>query len=141
MGFSFRQLSPANLILTPLKQHLGCCVIAPLIVKFLGGAALAATLARNTYIELLFLFVLLPPVVWAILKLEDKWRARHERKHATHGEQCDTHCHAEPPDFKKRYWVNLAIAFLIALVLHLTVHHHNRAAAPAITAESNLVSR
>jgi hypothetical protein len=119
-----KTLSPANLILTPIKQHLGCCVIAPLIVKLLGGVALAKTITDNSIAEFIFLLILLPPVVYGILKLEDAWRQRHEKSHKSHGEHCDSHCHPAQNNFHKRFLINLAVACLLALVLHLVFHNH-----------------
>ena len=121
-------LSPLNLILTPLKQHLGCCVVAPVLLKLAGATALAKVIVDNAMAELIFLLVVLPPVVYGILKLEDFWRARHEKKHAEHNDPCDTshcaHTALKPADFRKRFIVNLVVAFALAFALHLAFHDH-----------------
>src|SRR5689334_19191888 len=99
-------ISPLNLILTPVKQHLGCCVVAPLLLKLAGATALAQTIVRNEQAEFLFLLCVMPPAVFGILKLEDFWRARHEQKHAAHHDPCDTHCAHKRTSFMKRFWIN-----------------------------------
>lgn len=121
---NLRPLSPLNLILTPLKQHLGCCVIAPLLIKLAGATVMAETLVKNSWAEFLFLLCALPVSVWAILKLEDNWRTRHERRHTAHHDACAAHCHPARRDFARRYAVNLGVAVLLAAALHLFFHHH-----------------
>ena len=119
-------LSPLNLILTPVKQHIGCCVVAPLLLKLAGLSALAQTIVKSETAEFLFLAAVMPPVVYGILKLEDFWRARHEKSHADHNDPCTTHCaHKKAASFLKRFIVNLLVAFALALVLHLAFHRHH----------------
>lgn len=125
MRLNFRNISPVNLILTPIKQHIGCCVVAPLMIKLAGASVLAEMIVKNERAEFIFLLLVLPPVVWAVVKGEDAWRAHHEKKHLEHGEHCDDHCHVERGNFKKRYALNLAIAFTVAFLFHHFFHHHH----------------
>jgi hypothetical protein len=121
---NFRNISPVNIIMTPIKQHLGCCVVAPLLLKLAGASVLAGLIVKNETAEFIFLALVLPPAVWGILKLEDYWRTRHEKNHDAHHDHCDTHC-KPASSFKKRYALNLVIAFSMAFVLHLLFHHHH----------------
>jgi hypothetical protein len=127
-------ISPLNLILTPLKQHIGCCVVAPLLLKLLGATALAGTIVANETAEAVFLLLAIPAAVYGILKLEDFWRARHEKSHAMHQDPCDAaHCAHRKRDFRNRYIVNLVVAFALALVMHFAFHdhhHHDREPLP-----------
>lgn len=119
-----KNLSPTTLILTPFKQHLGCCVVVPLLLKFLGGVALVQAFIRDPAVELIILGLILPVAVWLILKGEDTWRARHSKKHDAAHDPCDHHCMPAKSDFWKRYALNLSIAFAVAIALHLLFHHH-----------------
>lgn len=119
-----KHLSPTALLLTPLKQHFGCCVAVPLLLKLLGGVALVQAFIRDPRIELVVLALFLPFAVWLILKGEDYWRDRHARKHAAAHDPCDHHCVPDKAAFRKRYALNLAIAFAMAVFLHLIFHHH-----------------
>lgn len=125
-----KNVSPTALILTPVKQHIGCCVVVPMLLKLLGGVALVQAFIRDPHIELLVLAIALPPAVYVILRLEDAWRARHTRRHTAAHDPCDDHCAAHITDgkrapFARRYAVNLLIAAAMALTLHLGFHHHH----------------
>lgn len=120
-----KTLSPTALVLTPLKQHLGCCVVVPALLKLLGGVALVQAFIRDPRIELLVLALALPPAVYAILKAEDAWRAHHARKHAAKHDPCDHHCAHHDVPFRRRFLINLIIAGGMAVLLHVLFHHHN----------------
>jgi len=120
-----KHISPANLILAPLKQHLGCCVIVPLSLKLLGGVALVQAFIRDPNVELAVLALFLPVTVYLVLRLEDAWRARHARKHEEAHDPCGDRCDPRSVSFQARYWTNLALAAGLALTLHVLFHHHH----------------
>lgn len=117
-------ISPTNLVLAPIKQHFGCCVVVPLLLKLLGGVALVQAFIHDPAVELVVLGIMLPIAVYVILRGEDAWRARHAKRHVAQHDPCDHDCAHTPASFKKRYAVNLFIAAAIALTLHLLFHHH-----------------
>ncbi len=130
MAFSFLQrlkasaISPTMVLLTPLKQHIGCCVVVPLLLKMLGGVALLQAFIRDPSVELIVLALFLPIAVYGILRLEDLWRARHAAKHAAKHDPCDHHCVPAPLSFRRRYAMNVTIAFVMAFALHVIFHQH-----------------
>jgi hypothetical protein len=131
-----RTLSLTSLILVPLKQHLGCCVIVPALLKTVGMIGVIGSLVSLSERFHMYLALGLAPfIVWFCLWLEDTFHNwQHRRGHFTHGHTHDHHqeCTAcEPcpvdhsrPGFWRRYSINLVIAYLLIMAIEL-FHHHN----------------
>lgn len=123
---NWRQISPLSLIVVPVKQHLGCCLLLPLFLKLFAATALARFLGRAVYAEFLLAAILLPPAIYLCLKLEDWWKGRSHPGKPT----CHTACCPPPgPDkghFIRRFVVNLVVGTLILLGAHYFFHHHSR---------------
>jgi hypothetical protein len=120
---NWQQISPLSLIVVPVKQHLGCCLVLPLFLKLFAATALAEFLGRAPYAELLLAAILLPPAIYLCLKLEDWWKARsHPKKPA-----CHTACCPPRPDqahFVRRFVINLVVGAAILFVVHYFLHVH-----------------
>lgn len=113
----FRRISPLTLILVPLKQHLGCCVFLPFLLKALAATAFAEGLRHLPHAELLLGLILLPLIVYACLKAEDWWKLRSHRKKTA----CQLGCCPEAPPihhFARRFTLNLIIGMILVLVVY-----------------------
>ncbi len=131
-----RTISLTSLIIVPLKQHLGCCVIVPLLLKTVGSIGLLTSLLALSERSHIYLALgLAPLIVWLCLQLEDKFHHwQHQRGHfavvchkPVHQTDCST-CAPCPVNhsnagFWRRYAVNLAIAVIVVMVIE-HFHHH-----------------
>lgn len=131
-----RSISLTSLIVVPLKQHLGCCVVVPILVKTIGSVGVLSSFAfLSPRFHFYLALVLAPLVVWLCLKAEDAFHNwQHRRGHFTHGKAHThtAHCtRCEPcpvdhsrPGFWRRFALNLVLALVLVAVLE-SFHTHN----------------
>lgn len=129
------RFSPTSLVLVPLKQHLGCCVVIPALIKIIGSIGLFGGLIVSFQkYHLMVGLLLVPVIVWLCLKLEDAIHSwQHRRGHFASGHKHDHHdgcssCTPCPVDhthhgFWRRYVFNLVIAWVLVLIVDW-FHHH-----------------
>lgn len=134
-----RRLSIASLIVTPIKQHFGCCVLMPAMLKTIGSAGILGSILLYPKFHVYAALAMAPFVVWLCIKLEDMYHDRqHNRGHFAHGHaHHDAHhhndCHTCEPcpvdhtshGFWKRYGLNLVIAFALVFLFEHFHHHGN----------------
>jgi hypothetical protein len=75
-----RPISLSSLVLVPLKQHFGCCVLLPAMVKTLGSASILGAFLLYPRFHLYLALGLAPLVVWLCLVLEDRYHTRQHNK-------------------------------------------------------------
>lgn len=130
-----RALSVTSLIVVPLKQHLGCCIIVPTAVKVAGAAGIIGGFAAlSTQAHIYLSFGLAPVLVWLCLALEDRFHDwQHARGHYSAGRvhAHETDCAVCEPcpvshtrrGFWRRYGLNLAVAYGVIGLIEL-FHSH-----------------